>query len=126
HLHQSALDLAVEVGVLLDAVDEDNTVRSRRVAVQVDRQAVVGRADLIDLHRRVDRAADERLGHPERRQDLDLALGRRAPVATHCWNDEWLSADPPNRLDRPAGDARDVGDAATSDRDGDPLSLTDP
>ena len=73
HLHQPALVRAVEVGVLLDPVDDDRRRRRGGVGVGDDRhRQVVLAGDRHDVHRRAHRAA-----HPSRRRSRT----RRAPRA---------------------------------------------
>src|SRR5579885_1212426 len=117
HLHQTAFHFAMEVGVLLDPVDDDDPVSTGRVLIQVNRQALVSRPDLNDVHRGANRAADKCLGYPERSEDFHLAFGRRSPMASHRRHDKRLAAHPMYRLGHPAHDAGNVGNPSATHGD---------
>ncbi|HRI08292.1 MAG TPA: hypothetical protein PKW35_10765, partial [Nannocystaceae bacterium] len=50
HLGQPAFELAVKIGVRLDAIDEQRGIGGRGVGILVERRAVGQPADLFDLH----------------------------------------------------------------------------
>src|SRR5262249_17798659 len=120
HLEQAALDGPVEGGVRLDACDDADVVGLAGVLVEVDRVALAGRADLDDLHRRLDGRADGLLGDAVALDDLALPLGGAAAVAAHGGHEEGFGAEGLQVVGDGAEDEGDVGDAAAAggERDG--------
>ena len=88
HLGEPALDRALEARVRLDPIDWHDPVGAGRMAIEVQRHAIVRAGDLDGLHGRPDLAVDRLLGHPEGLQHRSLALGRGATVAAHRRHDE--------------------------------------
>ena len=90
HFQEAAAEGAEEIGVRLDAVDEQDAIGGEGVGAAMDRHAILGRTDLARLQRSKNRHAHRRLGDVVAGQDLALALGRRSAVAAHGWDDERL------------------------------------
>ena len=126
HLQQAALDRPVIAGVRLDAGDDADVVGAGGVTVEHDRKAFRRGAELDDLHRRLDRHADERLGDAVAFEKVLLPLGGGAAVAAHRRHEERLRAEFLQIVGRGAKDERDVGDAAAAGRQGDGLARPDP
>ena len=118
HLHHAALVRAAEVGVGLDAAADDNAVRLRRVAVNVDIPTVLGFADVLRFHRRANRRAAKFLRDAVALNDGPLALGRRAAVASHGGNNKRLCAKLLQAAADLADDKADVCNAAAAAGDG--------
>ena len=93
HLHQPALVSSVEIGVRLDAVDEDDAVRLVNVPIHEDPNGSSPRGSSSTT------SIEERTGAPTiasempySLQDLGLSFGRRSAVAAHCGHDERMGA----------------------------------
>ena len=71
---------------------------------------------------RADRAAAEFLGDAVAFDDLPLAGGRAAAVASHRRHDEWLGAQRLEMIDGRLDDQVNVGDAAAAGGDGHALA----
>ena len=118
HLHEPALVRAVEVGVLLDAVDDDRRGRGRGVGVGDDRhREVVLAGDRDDVHRRAHGAALPAVDEPVRREDVALAGRGGATVAAHRRHEERRGALGTHPGDDPGDDGGQVADAPRADRD---------
>src|SRR5262245_41530554 len=120
HFHEARFNISDEVGVRLDAADDEDVVSAEGVLVEVDRKALGGLADNDGFHAGADRAAAVAFGNTVAFDQLALAFGGAATVAAHGGNDEGFSA---KRLKVPDGRFNDEGDvcdaaAAGSDRNG--------
>ena len=114
HLHQSALDWPVKDGVQLDTIADNDMVRLKSVAVEVDIDAF-GRLAYDDgVHARQDRAATCLLGYAQCRKDVCLAFCGSAAMAAHRGDNERLCPELPYMVDDPFSDLRNVGDASTA------------
>ena len=121
-LHQTAFDLAVEIRVRLDAVEQQNAVRLMRVAVHVDRVTFRRIPQVNRLHRRADRRADLLFRYAVVFEDRPLPLVGRAAVAAHGGHHERRG---PLLLQPIAGRpdcGLETGDAAAADRQGNAFS----
>jgi hypothetical protein len=122
HLDEAALDLAVKVGVRLDAVDDDHAAGLGEVAGRPYGHPEGALADGYDVHGRDDRGADRRLRHAQLLEHGALPCGRRAAVAAHARRDEGVAARRMDGGDRRAQHGRQVGDASAAGRDRDACS----
>jgi hypothetical protein len=116
HLEQAGLDLADELRVLLDAVDDEDVIRFDRRAVGIDR-APLGFADLHGVHAVVDRRCQGFRGLAEMPEDLDLPRSRAAAVAAHGRQDERPAAPGLGGLDNGTQRLRHAAHAAAAGRD---------
>ena len=91
HLHQAALDGAVEVGVGLDAIHHDHAVGLNQIARQPDRRAETALCRRHRLHGGDDRRPDGLLGDAQSRKSLRLSGGRRPSMAAHAGHHERLT-----------------------------------
>ena len=124
HLRQPALHRTVERRVRLDAVDRQDDVGGRRMAVEVeaDRAGIVVMRGGDDggLHGRSDLGPDGVLCDAEAGQRGELAVGGRTAMAAHRRNDERLGSELAQPGDRPPQHFDSAGQAAAAgaNRDG--------
>ena len=114
HFHQAAFDLADEAGVGFDAVDDDHVVGFRGAFVEIDGHAEIGNVNFNNVHGGFDRGADCLFCDAVPRQNLRLALGCAAAVATHRRNDKGPGAKRDHFFDERSDDCVQVGDAPGS------------
>src|SRR5215831_484163 len=119
HLHQPALDPAVERRVPLDARHDHHGVSRKRGGIDEHLDLIAGAAERDDVAAGDDRAACRVLSDPESRDYVRLTRRRRRAMASHRGNDERLEPVANPVLDDAADDGRDIGDASTAHADGD-------
>ena len=122
HLDDAGFDRCTEVGMRLDARDDDDRVGFGGMLVHVDRHAVVEFAHFHDVHAGLNGAADVVLGDAVAFQHFALAFGSGAAVAAHRRENERLGAERLQLGDDGLGAFGDVVDAAraATDCDGHP------
>ena len=117
-LGQTALDLAAEVGVRLDAVDEQDVVSLQSGGAGVHRYLVDG-ADLLNIHARNHRHADRLASDAIAGKQVPLTFGRGTAVAAHRRHDERIAAGFTDGITARAQYGRHVGHPAAAGGDGD-------
>src|SRR5262249_25113170 len=125
HLHEAALELALEPGVGFDAVDDEDVIGPGSIAREVNGDALRRTVQNDGFHVAPDRAAAETLGDAVIGENAPLSLGRAAAVAAHGRHDERLRAEVLEMVHRRLNDEMDASDAAAAGGDGDALSGPD-
>ena len=92
HLEQSALMRTVKVGVHFGAVGDDQAIGFGYVFVDIGSQAKRRHAFVDNFHGGMNWTTHRSFADAQAIQHLDLPGGRTAAVASHCRNDEWLTA----------------------------------
>jgi hypothetical protein len=123
--HDAALELVLEVGVLLDPVDGYDEIGLVSQPVQKHGDAVGGLGDLHDIHRGPNGCPDGFTGHPEVLENPLLPCGRGPAVAAHGGNHKGSETEFLERRDHRAEDLREIGDATAAARDGHRLTRAD-
>ncbi len=122
HLDDARFDRRTEVGMRLDARDDDDRVGFGGMLIHVNGHAVVKPAQFHDVHAGPDRATNSVFRDAIAFQHFSLAFGGCATVAAHGREDERPGAERLELRDHGLGAFRYVVDATrtASDRDGHP------
>jgi len=93
HFHQARFDIADEIRMRLDAADDEHVIGAEGVLIEMHGKAFGGLADDDGFHAGADGAAAVALGDAVAFDELALAFGSAAAVATHGGDDKGLSAE---------------------------------
>ncbi len=115
---QAGSDRPHKPGVCLDAITDEHMIGFRCVPVEMNGQTRTGLRDNDGFHRRADGRTDRLFCDPESFQDPDLPINRSTAVAAHGGHNEWPSTQLMEIRDDLFQNQRDVGNPATSRRDG--------
>ena len=88
HLQHTALDLAGEIGVGLDAVHYHHAIGLPGIPIHKDGKTLRRLAQKHGLHRGADLRAHGRFVHAVVREDLALPRGGSSPMASHSGEDK--------------------------------------
>jgi hypothetical protein len=120
HLDQAAAEgVAEEIGVGLDAVDDEDAVGGERGLAEPHGQSILVHADLAGVHRGADRHAERLFADTVVGEQLGLAFGCGATVAAHGGDNERFALRGAEEIQDFADDRLQVRNAAAADADGD-------
>ena len=118
HFHQTAFVRRYEHRMGLDAIDDDDAVRFRRMAVDLYNMAFCRPADNLGLHRADDRAAAAFLCYAKRGQHITLSVCCGAGMTAHSRDDKGVCSVLEAEFCHGMHDSAEIGDTAAAAGDG--------